>query len=94
MIKNSAKIKLPPNSLKICLIQLRNVITERLYFAKADVTTWRLWTDIACGVNAGISTIFVLSGEGTKEDIEEYNIYPDYIFSNIRELCDKLEKEH
>lgn len=61
---------------------------------KADVTTWRLWTDIACGVNAGISTIFVLSGEGTKEDIEEYNIHPDYVFSNIRELCDKLEKEN
>lgn len=46
----------------------------------------RLYTDIACGVNAGISTIFVLSGEGTKEDIEEYNIKPNYIFKNIREL--------
>jgi HAD superfamily hydrolase (TIGR01450 family) len=53
----------------------------------------RLYTDIACGVNAGISTIFVLSGEGTKEDIEEYKIHPDYVFSNIRELCDKLEEE-
>ena len=38
----------------------------------------RLYTDIACGLNAGISTIFVLSGEGTKEDIEEYKIYPNY----------------
>ena len=54
----------------------------------------RLYTDSACGVNAGINTIFVLSGEGTKEDIEKYKIYPDFIFSNIRELCDKLEKEN
>lgn len=53
----------------------------------------RLYTDIACGVNAGISTIFVLSGEGTKKDIEEYKIYPNYIFSNIRELCNKLKEE-
>lgn len=46
----------------------------------------RLYTDIACGVNAGISTIFVLSGEGTEADIELYNIKPNYIFKNIREL--------
>ena len=26
----------------------------------------RLYTDIACGVNAGIDTVFVLSGEGTQ----------------------------
>lgn len=52
----------------------------------------RLYTDIACGVNAGINTIFVLSGEGREEDIEEYKIYPDFIFSNIRELCDKLKR--
>lgn len=53
----------------------------------------RLYTDIACGVNAGINTIFVLSGEGTEADIEEYRIHPDYIFSNIRELYDKLKME-
>lgn len=54
----------------------------------------RLYTDIACGVNAGISTIFVLSGEGTKEDIDEYNIHPDYIFENIRELHTYLIKNY
>lgn len=30
----------------------------------------RVYTDIACGVNAGVDTIFVLSGEGVMEDIE------------------------
>ena len=52
----------------------------------------RLYTDIACGVNAGISTIFVLSGEGTKADIEKYGIEPDYIFKNIKELYNYLKE--
>lgn len=50
----------------------------------------RLYTNIACGVNAEISTIFVLSGEGTKEDIEKYGIEPDFIFKNIKELHSRL----
>ena len=54
----------------------------------------RLYTDIACGVNAGISTIFVLSGEGTEADIDKYKIYPDYIFKNIREIHTHLTKKN
>ncbi len=46
----------------------------------------RLYTDIACGVNAGIDQIFVLSGEGTEQDIEEYKIYPTYVMKDIKEL--------
>ncbi len=46
----------------------------------------RLYTDIACGVNAGISSIFVLSGEGTMEDVENGETKPTYIFENINEL--------
>lgn len=51
----------------------------------------RLYTDIACGVNAGISTIFVLSGEGRMEDVEKNEAKPKYIFENIRELYEKLK---
>lgn len=43
----------------------------------------RLYTDIACGVNANITTVFVLSGEGTLEDVEKSPEKPDYIFENI-----------
>lgn len=46
----------------------------------------RLYTDIACGVNAGVSTIFVLSGEGTMEDVEKSEIKPEFIYENINEL--------
>ena len=50
----------------------------------------RLYTDIAGGLNAGVSTIYVLSGEGTMEDIEKYNIHPDYIFENIKQIYDSI----
>lgn len=53
----------------------------------------RLYTDIACGVNAGIDTCFVLSGEGTLEDIEKFNINPTYILKDINELLRRTKNE-
>ena len=50
----------------------------------------RVYTDIASGVNAGIDTVFVLSGEGTLADAEKSDTKPTYIMKNIRELCDKI----
>lgn len=52
----------------------------------------RLYTDIACGVNAGISTIFVLSGEGTLDDVKTSDAKPEYIYQNIKELYEDLTK--
>lgn len=51
----------------------------------------RLYTDIACGVNAGITSIFVLSGEGTMEDVENGETKPDYIFPDIRGLYNEIK---
>lgn len=53
----------------------------------------RLYTDIACGVNAGIDTIFVLSGEGVMQDIEKYHVKPTYVFQNIRAVLNSILKE-
>ncbi len=50
----------------------------------------RLYTDIACGVNAGISTIFVLSGEGTLEDLKNSETKPEFVYKNIREIYNDL----
>jgi HAD superfamily hydrolase (TIGR01450 family) len=52
----------------------------------------RLYTDIASGVNAGIDTVFVLSGEGVREDIEQYNIHPTWVLDHIRDLYHSLEE--
>ena len=50
----------------------------------------RLYTDIASGINAGISTVFVLSGEGTLDDIKTMDIHPEYIFENVLTLYKDL----
>lgn len=66
---------------------------EKAGFAKEQtaIVGDRLYTDIACGVNAGISTIFVLSGEGTMEDIDKYGIQPEITFDNIKELYNGIK---
>ncbi len=50
----------------------------------------RLYTDIACGVNAGISSIFVLSGEGTMEDLEKSEVKPEFVCENIKQVYEIL----
>lgn len=50
----------------------------------------RVYTDIASGYNAGVDTVFVLSGEGTLEDAENTDTKPTYIMKNIRELCNSI----
>ena len=52
----------------------------------------RIYTDIACGVNAGIDAAFVLSGEGVREDIEKYGVVPDGIYKDVGEIAALLAK--
>lgn len=61
---------------------------EKTGFSREETAVMgdRLYTDIACGCNAGISTIFVLSGEGTMEDVEKGDVKPEFIFRDIQEL--------
>lgn len=50
----------------------------------------RLYTDIACGVNAGIDSVFVLSGEGTEDDLKTSDAQPTYVYKNIREVLNAI----
>ncbi len=50
----------------------------------------RLYTDIACGINAGISTVLLLSGESTMDDVENSDEKPEFIYKNIKDLYDDL----
>ncbi len=52
----------------------------------------RIYTDIACGVNAGITSVLVLSGEATPEDVEKSDVKPTFIYKNIREIYNELIK--
>lgn len=50
----------------------------------------RLYTDIAVGINAGATSICVLTGEATKEEIKASEYKPDYCFNSIKELYEAL----
>lgn len=62
-------------------------------FSKKETVIFgdRLYTDIACGVNAGISTVFVLSGEGKLDDLKKSDAKPEFIYSNIREIYEDIK---
>ena len=68
---------------------------ERTGFATAQTLMVgdRLYTDIASGVNAGVDTAFVLSGEGTREDLESNEIRPTWVFDDISVLHRAWEAE-
>ncbi len=52
----------------------------------------RIYTDIASGVNAGVDTVLVLSGETRLEDVNAYEMKPTYIMKDIRELYLSISK--
>lgn len=59
---------------------------------EAVVVGDRLYTDIASGVNAGVDTICVLSGESTQKDIDESEIKPTFVLENIKEILKALQE--
>jgi len=50
----------------------------------------RLYTDIACAVNAGMTSVLVLSGESTSDDIHKYGITPNYVVDSVLDLFNIL----
>ena len=59
---------------------------------KAVIIGDRLYTDVACGVNAGIDSIFVLSGEGVMGDIVKYRVNPTWVYDNIAQIYQQLKE--
>lgn len=69
------------------------IVCEK-YMAKPDETVIigdRLYTDIATGINAGITTICVLTGEATVDDIVNGDIKPPLTFRSVREIDTSLK---
>lgn len=50
----------------------------------------RLYTDVATGVNHGMTGILVLSGEATMDDVEASAIKPDLIFDRLSDMIPYL----
>lgn len=51
----------------------------------------RLYTDVAAGVNNGLTGILVLSGEAALADVEKSGVKPDLIFDSVREIIPFLQ---
>ncbi|MDE6663285.1 MAG: HAD-IIA family hydrolase [Lachnospiraceae bacterium] len=50
----------------------------------------RLYTDIAAGVNNGLKSILVLSGEASYADAQESEVVPHLIFESVRDITPLL----
>ena len=46
----------------------------------------RLYTDIATGVNFGMLSVLVLTGESTRQDVETSPVKPDLIFERLSDM--------
>ena len=53
----------------------------------------RLYTDIACGINAGVDTALVLSGETKEADLAESPWKPTWIWKSIGEFLRETENQ-
>ncbi len=50
----------------------------------------RLYTDIACGIAAGVETCVVYTGEATKEEVKSTKYVPTYEFADIKKLYEAV----
>lgn len=53
----------------------------------------RLYTDIACGIEAGVETAVVYTGEADPEEVRTSRWKPDYAFPTIRDLYQAVREE-
>ena len=52
----------------------------------------RLYTDIACGINAGVDTCVLYTGEATPEEVARSEYQPTYAFDNVKQFYEALQK--
>lgn len=70
-----------------------DICMERTHYSPEEtlVVGDRLYTDIACGINAGVETCVLYSGEATPEEVARSEYKPTYAFDNVRQLYEALQ---
>ncbi len=58
---------------------------------KAAVVGDRLYTDIQLGINAGMITVLVLSGETTVEQYRSSKVKASYVYPSVQELAKEIK---
>jgi 4-nitrophenyl phosphatase len=65
---------------------------ERLHDKNAYVIGDRIDTDIQAGINAGLTTLLVLTGVETAESLQSSPVKPDFVFQNLNQVRDFILK--
>ncbi len=53
----------------------------------------RFYTDIACGIRAGVDTVCVFTGEASMSDLDSTEFVPTYSFLSVKELYNICAKD-
>ena len=72
-----------------------NMVIEKFGYNSDDsvVVGDRLYTDIASGINAGVTSICVLTGETSVEDIKNTTYTPSYTFSDLNAVYNVVREQ-
>ena len=70
-----------------------NIVREKFGYTADDtvVVGDRLYTDIATGLNAGVTAVCVLTGEATDKDIDNGDIKPSLSFKSVKEIAGVIQ---
>jgi 4-nitrophenyl phosphatase len=71
-----------PNAAMVDYVVRNSVFSKEQTVVIGD----RLYTDIAVGVNAGVSTVCVLTGEAQLTDIEASSSKPEFVLPSVQEI--------
>lgn len=65
-----------------------DIVREKLGYTKSETVVIgdRLYTDIATGLRAGVTSVCVLTGEATQKEIENGDIKPTLTFHSVRDI--------
>ena len=74
---------------------MADFVMEKYSCSKQDsvIVGDRLYTDIATGLNAGITSVCVLSGEATMEDITNGDVKPSVVLDSVKDIYNILQGE-
>ena len=77
-----------PNPEVVTLCQADSGFTDAQTLVVGD----RLYTDIACGINAGVDTCVLYTGEATPEEVAHTQYKPTYAFADVQALLDACRR--
>ena len=65
---------------------------QKMHKSQAVFVGDRMYTDILCGVKAGVDTIAVLTGEVQEKDLLQYEYQPIYVYPSVKEVYKDLTR--